>query len=344
MPRNLTAPVPALLGAAVSLMLTPSLAFAHAGDALGPDNIWTAWSLEPLIVISLVASAWLYTRGIRRLWRAADTGAGIRKWEASSFAGGWLVIAVALVSPLHALGGVLFAAHMIQHELLISIAAPLLVLGRPIVAFLWALPQHWRRKAGVLTRNRSLRTSWRMISIPAVAFGLHAIALWTWHLPRLYQATLTSELVHSLQHTSFLFTAILFWWAIFAARGGELRRGAAVFYLFATVLQTGALGALLTFGQTLWYPAYAATTSVWGITPLEDQQLGGLIMWIPGSLAYVAAALVIFAGWLREAERRSQQRELGRGPGGAEQADTDEERPLGAGLVELSAGGIYVDR
>jgi len=325
-------------------MLTPSPAFAHPRNALAPDNVWAAWSWEPLVVIGLAATAWLYANGLLRLWRAAATGAGIRKWEALSFAVGWLVIAVALVSPLHALGGVLFAAHMIQHELLISIAAPLLVLGRPVIAFLWALPPAWRRKAGDLTRNRSVGTSWRLISMPAVAFGLHALALWTWHLPRLYQATLTSELVHSLQHTSFLLTAILFWWTIFAARGGELRRGAAVLYLFATVLQTGALGALLTFGRTLWYPAYAATTGAWGITPLEDQQLGGLIMWIPGSLAYVAAALAIFAGWLKESERRSQQRELARGSKRAEQAETDEERPLGAGLVELSGGGIYADR
>jgi putative membrane protein len=330
--------------AAVGLMFVPSPAFAHAGAPLGPANVWRAWSWEPLVVIGLAVTGWLYVNGLLRLWRAAEPGAGIRKWEALSFVVGWLVISIALVSPLHALGSVLFAAHMIQHELLISIAAPLLVLGRPIIAFLWALPPRWRRKTGVLARTRGVATSWRVISMPAVAFALHAIALWTWHLPRLYQATLTSEVVHSLQHTSFLVTAILFWWTIFAARGGELRRGAAVLYLFATVLQTGALGALLTFGQTLWYPAYAATTAVWGITPLEDQQLGGLIMWIPGSLAYVAAALAIFAAWLRESEQSSRQRELARRPKRSEQTDTDVERPLGAGLVELTGGGIYADR
>jgi cytochrome c2 len=150
---------------------------------------------------------------------------------------------------------------------------------------------------------------WRLLAAPVVAFAIHAIALWTWHLPRLYQATLTSDLVHSLQHISFLFSALLFWWTIFAARSGEFRRGLAVFLLFATVLQTGALGALLTFSGTLWYPAYAATTAQWGLTALEDQQLGGLIMWIPGSLAYIIAALWISAAWLRESERRVVQRE-----------------------------------
>jgi cytochrome c oxidase assembly factor CtaG len=271
---------------------------------LTPENVWSAWSWEPVVVISLSITAILYAVGTARLWKSG-AGTGVRKWEAMSFAAGWLVIAIALVSPLHALGGVLFSVHMTQHELMISLAAPLLVLGRPLVPFLWALPIGWRRSIGVVTRSSSFAAPWHVLSRPSVAFGLHAVALWTWPLPRFYQATLTSEVVHSFQHASFLFTALLFWWTIVNARGGEFRRGLAVFYLFATVLQTGALGALLTFGGTLWYPAYAATTSQWGLTPLEDQQLGGLIMWIPGSIAYIVAALWLFAAWLRESEQRS---------------------------------------
>ena len=262
-----------------------------------------------MVLICLALSAWFYIKGTAGLWRASTLGAGVGTWEAGSFASGWIVLVIALVSPLHELGDELFSAHMVQHELLISVSAPLLVLGRPLIPFLWALPLDWRRTAGGWSRSRVVNTLWRRSSTPAVAFALHALALWTWHMPRLYQATLTSELIHALQHTCFLLTAILFWWTIFNARGGQVRRGAAVFYLFATLLQTGALGALLTFSPTLWYPAYAATAARWGITPLEDQQLGGLIMWIPGSLAYIAAALAIFAHWLRESERRSLRRE-----------------------------------
>jgi len=262
-----------------------------------------------MVLICLALSAWFYIKGTARLWRASTLGAGVGTWEAGSFASGWIVLVIALVSPLHELGDELFSAHMVQHELLISVSAPLLILGRPLIPFLWALPLDWRRTAGGWSRSRVVNTLWRRSSTPAVAFALHALALWTWHMPRLYQATLTSELIHALQHTCFLLTAILFWWTIFNARGGQVRRGAAVFYLFATLLQTGALGALLTFSPTLWYPAYAATAARWGITPLEDQQLGGLIMWIPGSLAYIAAALAIFAHWLRESERRSLRRE-----------------------------------
>jgi putative membrane protein len=295
--------------AAVSVIATPAVLSAHEVESITPGHMWSAWSWEPVVVATLVCTAALYAIGIARLWGAAARGAGVRKWEAGSFAVGWLVVALALVSPLHALGGVLFSAHMTQHELLISVAAPLLVLGKPLVAFIWSLPVGWRRNVGAIGRARAVGVTWRLLTAPVVAFAIHAIALWTWHLPRLYQATLTSELVHSLQHVSFLFTALLFWWTIFAARSGEFRRGLAVFLLFATVLQTGALGALLTFSGTLWYPAYAATTAQWGLTALDDQQLGGLIMWIPGSLAYIFAALWIAAAWLRESERRVVQKE-----------------------------------
>jgi putative membrane protein len=278
--------------------------------ALAPQDLWSAWSWEPVVVVTLVLSAVLYGRGIARLWAASKIGAGVREWEAAAFAAGWLTFAVALISPLHALGGVLFSAHMTQHELLISIGAPLLVLGRPLIPFLWALPPEWRQSLGNLSHSREVSGPWNVLTTPSVAFTLHAIALWAWHLPGPYQATLRSELVHSLQHASFIFTALLFWWTVLSARGGEIGRGRAVFYLFATALQTGALGALLTFAPSLWYPAYAATTGAWGLTPLEDQQLGGLIMWIPGSVAYLVAALAIFAQWLRESEKRSVSREV----------------------------------
>jgi putative membrane protein len=295
--------------ATFAIIASPAILSAHEVNSTAPDRIWSAWSWEPIVVATLVLTAALYFVGITRLWAAAAPGSGVRKWEAGSFALGWLVVALALVSPLHALGGVLFSAHMTQHELLISVAAPLLVLGKPLVPFIWSLPVGWRRNVGGIGRVGAVGATWRLLTAPVVAFAIHAIALWTWHLPRLYQATLTSELVHSLQHISFLSSALLFWWTIFAARFGEFRRGLAVFLLFATVLQTGALGALLTFSGTLWYPAYAATTAQWGLTALEDQQLGGLIMWIPGSLAYIIAALWISAAWLRESERRVVQRE-----------------------------------
>ena len=305
MPRNLTRLL--LLGVTASFAF-PALAMAHTGQPLQPHDLWRAWSFEPLVMIALALSAVLYTRGLMRLW-LPRRGVGIRRWEATAFAIGWLVLLVALVSPLHALGGILFSAHMAQHELLISVTAPLLVLGRPLIPFLWGLPPSWRRRLGKWTRSDGVSHTWRVLSSPLVAFSAHAIALWVWHLPGPYQSTLSSELMHSLQHVSFLGTALLFWWTVFKSRGTEMGYGAAVFYLFATALQTGALGTLLTFSSGLWYPAYATTTGPWGLAPLDDQQLGGLIMWIPGSIPYVIAGLYMFARWLSAAETRSLRRQ-----------------------------------
>jgi len=209
---------------------------------------------------------------------------------------------VALVSPLHALGAVLFSAHMIQHEVLMLVAAPLLVLGRPLLFFLWALPLPWRRQLGRV--NKNMQGGWRVLTHPFVAWALHALALWIWHIPRLFQATLTSDLAHTWQHVSFFGTALCFWWALLYRHRELQGYGVAVLAVFTTALHSSLLGALLTLAPTPWYPAYAHTTAAWGLTSLEDQQLGGLIMWIPAGGLYLLAALTLGAGWLRAAERQ----------------------------------------
>jgi putative membrane protein len=272
----------------------------HEGQPLAPHDLWTAWSFEPAVIVCLLLSGWLYFRGVRALWRNAGGPRGIQHRQAVSFAAGWTALALALISPLHRLGEVLFSAHMGQHELLMVIAAPLLVLGRPIVPFLWALPLSWRRKAGEWAGTAPVSTGWTFLALPLVAWTLHAVAIWVWHAPALYQATLNSELVHTLQHVSFLGTALLFWWTVFHGQLGRIGRPAAVLSLFTTSVHTSLLGALLAFSTKQWYPLYAAGTTQWGLTPLEDQQLAGLIMWVPAGLAYVTAALLITGSWLSE--------------------------------------------
>ena len=236
----------------------------------------------------------------------------MRRLDAWAFAAGWAVLALALLSPLHALGGVLFSAHMAQHELLMTVAAPLLVLGRPLIPFVWALSPRWRRTTGQWTSARTFALPWRALTHPASAFFLHAAAIWVWHLPSLYDATVTSEVMHAAQHVSFIVTALLFWWVVLRpspARGGT---PASIGLLFGTLLHTAALGAVLTLTSRLIYSAYAATTGPWGLTPIEDQQVGGLIMWVPGGLAYVIAALALVVRLFRESEQRVARREAER--------------------------------
>ena len=281
----------------------------HGGQPHNWHDLVRAWSFEPLVVAGLAVSLVVFAVGLTRLWRE-DRRKGFQSIkEGMWFAGGWVALFVALVSPLHAWGRVLFSAHMSQHEVLMLVAAPLLVLGHPLVVFLWAFPVDWSRRIGSIGKVGFINKTWRLLTIPLVAWLIHAVALWIWHVPVLFDAVLQNEWVHTLQHLSFLLSALLFWWALIHGPQGAMGYGAAVLYLFTTSIHSGALGALITVAGSVWYPSYIGLTSSWGLTPLEDQQLGGLIMWIPAGLVYVVAGLALFAGWLREAGRRATRRE-----------------------------------
>lgn len=253
------------------------------------------WTLDLAVTVPLALSAGLYAAGTARLWRRAGTGRGVSVPNALLFAAGWLAMAAALVSPLHDLSRRLFTAHMIEHETMMIVAAPFLVLSRPIGAMLWALPQGWRRALGSAAHRTWFTAFWSFITLPLTASVLHGATIWLWHAPRLFDAALEVEWVHWLQHLSFFGTALLFWWAL--ACPGRARHGGAVGHLFATALHTSFLGILLVFAPRLWYAAMPAAAS-WGLTALEDQQLAGLIMWIPGGVIYAGAALAFAARWI----------------------------------------------
>jgi putative membrane protein len=287
-----------------------TVALVHDGAPLTPHDFWSAWSLEPVVILGLGATAALYAVGMARLRARSGRRPSARRWEALAFWSGWSALAVALVSPLHRLGEALLSAHMAQHEIIMALAAPLVVLGRPLVVTLWGLPPRLRRPVGAWLRG--LRPVWRALSRIEVAWLLHALAIVGWHLPGLYQRTLDSDLVHGLQHSSFLLTALVFWSSVLPGAVLRSRHGAAIMSLFGTMVYTGGLGALLTLGRALWYPAYAGTALSWGLTPLEDQQLAGLIMWVPGGVSYLLATAWLVIDWLRIAERRAVRIERAR--------------------------------
>jgi putative membrane protein len=277
---------------ALTLLLAPAAARAH-GTAIAAPTPWS-WNLSAWLLALLLAAALLYARGVWRLWSAAGWSRGIAGMSAAAFAAGWLVLVVALVSPLDTLGAHLFSAHMVQHELLMVLAAPLLVLGRPLAAWTWAFAPPGRRRIARAVQAHWLQACWAVLTDPVAAWALHALALWLWHVPGLFTAALEHEAVHVLQHASFLATALLFWWA---ALGGDARAprglGSAVGLLFTTMLHTAALGALLSLAPTPWYAPYIASTQALGMDPVDDQQLGGLVMWVPAGLAYLVAALAL---------------------------------------------------
>jgi putative membrane protein len=287
---------------AVLLLILPTAALAHGGHehAASTESMWT-WN--PLVVAPLALSAILYTLGTARLWRHAGVGRGVRVWQALCFAGGWAMLFGALVAPLHWLGERLFAAHMIEHEVLMATAAPLIALSRPGGAMLWGLPPSWRAAVGGATQAGAFVAIWRWLIHPAVATAIHGIALWAWHAPLLYNAALRDDLVHWLQHVSFLATALLFWWALLRGRERERGYGNAVFYLFLTAAHSGFLGVLIALARREIYPLQTAAAGDWGLTALQDQQLAGLIMWVPAGIIYAAAGLILAGLWIAGASR-----------------------------------------
>jgi putative membrane protein len=251
------------------------------------------------VVAPLVLATLLYATGAVRVRRRSRHGAALPTRAVACYAAGILALVVALISPLDTLGAHLFSAHMLQHVLLMLVAAPLLVLGRPLMVMMWALSPGARLTAASLVTGARFRRTWELVANPYVVWVIHAAAVWIWHAPVLYEATLRSEVVHALQHISFFGTALLFWWSALELGRRRARAGAGVLYIFTTALHGSILGALLTFSTVVWYPVYASSAPAWGLTILEDQQMGGLVMWIPAGAIYLVAALASLATLLQ---------------------------------------------
>jgi putative membrane protein len=256
-----------------------------------------AWHLDACCVAAVLLVPLAYTAGLLRLWHRAGVGRGAGVGDVALFTAGWLAVAVSVLSPLHALGTRIFAVHMVEHEILMIVAAPLLVLARPMPVLLWALPQRSRQRVPGLLRAGPARL-WQLLVDPVVATTLHAAALWLWHMPGLFEAALADEGVHAAQHIAFLGTGVLFWWSVLSPQARRDSPGPAALALFVTATQTGLLGSLMTVSRGLWYPLAADPFALCGLTRLEDQQLAGLVMWVPASLVYLGALLWLLGRWL----------------------------------------------
>jgi putative membrane protein len=269
---------------------------AHA--TVAPGDLWESWSLEPMVIVSLGVAAVLYAIAGRRLPR------GLSRLPHVWFALGLLALAIALVSPLDTLSETLFSAHMVQHLVLIIVAAPLLALSRAGLAFALVLPRGWRRAWRSFERERVFRA----VTHPGVVVVLHAAALWAWHLPSLYELAVRNGAAHIAEHLSFLVTALGFWTLVVrSGPRGRIGRFPAVGVVFVTTLQGAALGAILTFAASPLYAVHARGALAWGLTPLEDQQLAGAIMWVPPGVLYLAIMAALLARALRESEPRLRE-------------------------------------
>jgi putative membrane protein len=280
------------------------VATAHPSGLRAGDPWWRAWNADWLVLLNLTVMAGLYAFGLRRMWRRAGADHGVRAWRGVAFAGALLAIALALLSPVDALSDDLAWVHMLQHLILMAVAAPLLILGYPELVLLWALPPRARRTLACWPqRNAIVGAFWNASWNPLWIWSVHALVLWAWHVPVLYEWALHDLLVHDIEHLTFFLAAVLYWRVAIDPRSSlRLNPGLGVLYLFTTSLHASALGALMTLSPRCWYPSYVGRTEVWNLTPLEDQQLAGLIMWMPGCTIYALAAAVILGAWLQRME------------------------------------------
>lgn len=283
-------------------MLIPIL--GHAGLPPAPHDVWAAWNLDPVLLVGAALLAVLYHRGSG----ARSSLVGAHSWGRKAMSAGALAtLGVALVSPLDAMAGALASAHMVQHVLLLLVAAPLLALAAPSGVLVAGSPPavrraslRWRRRLG-LTHGKL-----RLLREPVSLWLLHTGTIWFWHAAGPYEAAVEHHGVHVVEHVSFLVTAVLFWHAVAGARARRSAEGIGILLVFAMALQGVFLSLLLTFAPSPWYSSYEATTSPWGLTPLADQQLAGVIMWIPAGLVYLGAGIALLVAWLQAAERAGE--------------------------------------
>ena len=290
--RRLNVPL-RMLGLFAGLTV-PLRSAAHASD---DAQHW--WTLDPWIWMPLALFVALYLKGIFSMRSKRRTFGVLQPRALFCFGGGAASLFIALIWPLDALGEISFAAHMAQHMVLVAIAAPLLVLARPSVPVAVALSGWWLPTFALLARMRKM---FRFALRPNVAFSIHAAIIWVWHAPLLFEAALRWQWLHVIEHMSFLGSGLLFWAAL--RQTGRSRGngyGVAALWTLATLIHTGMLGALITFAPRLIYSSYGDLESV-PLTPMEDQQLAGLLMWVPAGLCYLIAGVGFAAAWLRHAE------------------------------------------
>lgn len=276
------------LAALLFLLGVAGGASAHGGQDPSESLRWT-W--DPQIIVPLALVLAVFLAGRARLSRRSRRNVP-GTWQ---FLAGWSVLAIALVSPLHSGGERSFAVHMAEHELIMLVATLLLAASHSGGTLAWGLPAMLRRSLRGGWKS-PLVTIWRRLTEPITATLIQGTVMWVWHVPALFDRTLTNDVWHATQHLSFVLASLLFWCAMLSRRASY---GVSAACLFVTSLIGGALGALMTFSQSAWYAGYAAMNlSGIGLDPVRDQQLAGLLMWIPGGLVHAVAALVMLHKWL----------------------------------------------
>ncbi len=285
---------------ALLLLAAPLQAFAH-GDHLDADTSpWSMWAFSPEIVIGLVIAGAIYWRGVRH-----DVAAN--RWRIAAFFGGLAALFVALISPVEELADHIFAVHQVEHMLLRTIAPMLIFLSRPQAAMVRGLPNGVSR---FFAGRGWLRAVIEALRYPPVVTVLFLASSYFWMIPRFHDMAIEDEPIHYMWHVSLLVTGLLFFSVIFdrrtAPQGPGLGTRLAMFV--AAALGNIALGSFLTFKTVPLYHAYLELGHMWHVSMLTDEQTGGIIMWIPGTMMFAVSALVVLYRFGSEEQRVTDQR------------------------------------
>ncbi len=266
-----------------------------------------SWAWQPEIILSLGLAAAIHLAGRWRLKRQGSARL-INPWRSVAYLSGLAVLWIALMSPIDVLSGQYFFMHMIQHLLLVMIAPPLLLVGNPMPIMLWGLPGGLRREIGRWLRPDSgFRRIVQALTKPGLVWLYFVAFLVGWHDPRAYNLTLEHELVHDLEHLTFFGTAMLFWWHVIGAAPRihrRLSRGVRIGYTLSVVPPNALTGISIAFASEPIYTYYTTVPRLGAMTVLEDQMLGGVIMWIQGSMMYIIAALILLAQIVRDEDQK----------------------------------------
>jgi putative membrane protein len=312
--RSHVAAVCGAAGAAGVLVLAglalPAAALAHGPVPAEPPsvaNLLLGWSFEPLVLLPLLGTAIAWVATVRRV-NAAHPANPVPQARTVTFLGGLLAIAFALQSGIEQYDTALFSIHMVQHVLLILVAAPLIALSAPITLTLRASrPEVRRRWILPVLHSRPLR--W--LSHPVVAWLLFAAVMWGTHFSPLFDAALENPWLHDLEHVLFLVAALLFWWPAVGRDPAPWRipHAGRVMYVFLQMPQNTFLAVVILFAAAPLYPHYATLSRPWGPSALVDQQIAGAVMWLAGDLLFITAIVAIVAGWMRFEERDSARQD-----------------------------------
>ncbi len=295
--------------AAAAFAMLPTVAFAHGIDAPKP-GVWTLltrWEFDPLFMIVAGAASWWYLTATRSVSRAHPNSPWPRKRSACFFSG-IAVMVIAVMSPPFSYDGVLFVVHMWQHILLMMVAAPLLLLGTPITLLLRSVSGPTRRNVIMpMLHSRAMRA----ITFPVFAWLIFAGTMWGSHFSPLFNAALEHETVHWFEHMLYVTVALMFWWQVIALDPTPWRMAHPIrmLFVFLQMPQNSFLALAIYDTNRVLYSHYATSLRTWGPTPLEDQQLAGITMWVVGDLLFLAALGFVVASWVKHEEREGKRQD-----------------------------------